>query len=41
MSGKRITNNQIRLFMQSKKREKSIQTAAAQEWDSANDRHII
>ena len=30
MSGKRITNNQIRLFMQSKERGKSLEVAAAQ-----------
>ena len=30
MPGKRITNNQIRLFMQSKARGKSLATAAAQ-----------
>lgn len=30
MPGKRITNNQIRLFMQSKERGKSLAVAAAQ-----------
>lgn len=41
MAGKRITNNQIRLFMQSKKREKSIQTAAAQAGFSERSAYYI
>jgi transposase len=41
MAGKRITNNQIRIFMHSRKREKSIKVAAAQAGFSERSAYYI